>query len=90
VKRVLSRLRIIGAEINTKETHRIFLSIANAVVDPDRPGDFNQALMELGALICTPRAPKCSDCPVKTICKAYARQKKHGKKIRDENRRCFS
>jgi len=41
------------------------------VVDPKRPGDFNQALMELGALVCTPKTPKCSGCPIKNICKAY-------------------
>ena len=79
VQRVLSRLRIIGADTNTRETSQLFWHLANIIVDPDNPGDFNQALMELGALICTPKSPKCSDCPVKTICKAYARQKKCGK-----------
>lgn len=36
-----------------------------------RPGDFNQALMELGALVCTPRAPQCADCPMASICDAH-------------------
>ena len=45
---------------------------ARGLVDPDRPGDFNQALMELGAMVCTPRSPSCSSCPVSTHCQALA------------------
>jgi A/G-specific adenine glycosylase len=44
--------------------------VAGAMVDPDRPGDFNQALMELGATVCTPRNPRCSGCPVRAWCAA--------------------
>ena len=45
---------------------------ALALVDRDRPGDWNQALMELGATICTPRRPECGDCPVGGWCAASA------------------
>ncbi len=45
---------------------------ANALVDRDRPGDFNQAMMELGATICTPKNPSCSSCPVQDQCLALA------------------
>jgi len=41
-----------------------------ALVDPASPGDFNQGLMELGALVCTPRRPRCGDCPVEPWCNA--------------------
>lgn len=41
------------------------------MVDPDRPGDFNQAMMELGACICTPKGPLCSQCPVQSHCRSY-------------------
>jgi A/G-specific adenine glycosylase len=44
-----------------------------ALVDRDRPGDWNQALMELGATVCTPRAPRCDVCPVVAWCSARAR-----------------
>ncbi len=44
---------------------------AGALVDPGRPGDFNQALMELGSLVCTPRSPKCLRCPVGEFCRAW-------------------
>jgi A/G-specific adenine glycosylase len=46
---------------------------AGELVDPARPGDFNQALMELGSLVCTPRAPRCGDCPVAAHCLARQR-----------------
>ena len=38
------------------------------VVNEPRPGDFNQAVMELGAMVCTPKAPKCGQCPLKSTC----------------------
>jgi A/G-specific adenine glycosylase len=46
---------------------------AAALIDPARPGDFNQALMELGATVCTPRAPRCGACPLRDVCAARAR-----------------
>jgi A/G-specific adenine glycosylase len=45
-------------------------TLAALLVPPDRPGDFNQSLMELGATICTPRAPRCTRCPVVAHCAA--------------------
>jgi A/G-specific adenine glycosylase len=44
---------------------------ADRLLDAARPGDYNQALMELGAMICTPRDPECSICPVMNMCRAY-------------------
>ena len=46
--------------------------LARALVDPTRPGDWNQALMELGALVCAPRRPACDRCPVAAHCAAFA------------------
>lgn len=48
-------------------------SLAQQLVDPARPGDFNQAAMELGATVCTPQRPLCSQCPVQRFCRAYQR-----------------
>ncbi len=42
---------------------------AQALLEPERPGDFNQAMMELGATVCTPRAPQCLLCPVNLFCR---------------------
>jgi A/G-specific adenine glycosylase len=68
VRRVLSRLFDIE-----KPTGGILRRYAETLVDPARPGDFNQAMMELGATICTPRQPTCADCPLETFCLAVAR-----------------
>src|SRR5690606_15418045 len=43
---------------------------AGRLVDPERPGDWNQALMELGATVCVPRGPRCGRCPVAWACRA--------------------
>jgi A/G-specific adenine glycosylase len=47
-------------------------AMAEALVPGERPGDLNQAIMELGATVCTPRAPRCGVCPVRDFCAAYA------------------
>ena len=47
------------------------LSPALALISRERPGDYNQALMDLGAMICLPRQPRCDQCPVAAYCKAY-------------------
>lgn len=48
-----------------------FRNLANMLVDRARPGDFNEAMMELGARVCTPKKPLCSQCPVQTHCHSY-------------------
>ncbi len=67
VRRVLARLHDEAAPGSAWLRQR-----AGALVDPDRPGDFNQALMELGATVCTPRSPDCGACPWLEGCGAYA------------------
>ena len=68
VIRVISRMRKIGADMSSNETISAFWENANRICSPTRPGDFNQAVMELGATICSPKAPECSKCPVKKHC----------------------
>lgn len=68
VRRVLSRVMDLP-----DPTPGELRKVAAALVDPDRPGDFNQALMELGATVCTPRSPDCADCPLRQPCRARAR-----------------
>lgn len=72
VSRVLSRVRAIGCEISKPSARNLLWELANAVVSRERPGDFNQALMELGAMVCTPRNPKCEACPLSDLCTAYS------------------
>uniref|UniRef100_A0A452IWG4 Adenine DNA glycosylase n=1 Tax=Gopherus agassizii TaxID=38772 RepID=A0A452IWG4_9SAUR len=76
VIRVLCRVRCIGADSSSPAVADRLWDLANALVDPARPGDFNQAMMELGATVCTPRAPLCMECPVKQHCKARCRVEK--------------
>jgi len=71
VKRVLARLRMIAAPANQSASRKIFQAEADRLLDARRPGYFNQALMELGALVCTPAAPNCAACPLIECCCAH-------------------
>ncbi|NXY58537.1 MUTYH glycosylase, partial [Callaeas wilsoni] len=73
VIRVLCRLRCIGADSSSPAVIDRLWDMANVLVDRSRPGDFNQALMELGATVCMPKAPLCGECPVKQQCQAWRR-----------------
>jgi len=70
VRRVLSRLYGIREVLERPATQRELDQKARALVPPDRPGDFNQALMDLGSGICTPRVPRCPSCPLAAMCAA--------------------
>jgi A/G-specific adenine glycosylase len=70
VIRVLSRLTNDASEITSGAARRNFAIQAAALLDPVRPGDFNQSMMELGATICVPRSPLCNACPVARFCAA--------------------
>lgn len=72
VVRVTARVAGIGEEVSSQRVRRRIRELAASWVDPQRPGDWNQALMELGATVCTPRAPKCSACPVAASCQVLA------------------
>jgi A/G-specific adenine glycosylase len=68
VKRVLSRLAGIADAVNHPPSHRIYQEAADRLLDCRNAGRFNQALMELGALVCTPRTPNCTVCPWEAHC----------------------
>jgi A/G-specific adenine glycosylase len=72
VIRVISRITNDASEITSPAARRRFTEHAQALLDPHRPGDFNQAMMELGATICLPRTPACEVCPVEKLCAARA------------------
>ncbi len=71
VARVLSRLRTLEGDPKERANEKIQWRLADQLVDPDRPGDFNQAMMELGSAICTPQNPNCLICPVREHCQAF-------------------
>jgi A/G-specific adenine glycosylase len=68
VYRVLARVFGIATPIDSNEGRKEFRALAATLVDPEHPGDHNQAVMELGATVCTPRKPRCGDCPLAAKC----------------------
>ena len=70
VRRVLSRLFAINAPIARTDTLKAIQALAASLVPKKMPGSFNQALMDLGAMICTPKTPVCIDCPLSDLCRA--------------------
>lgn len=70
VKRVLARLFALGEDVSRGQAARQLREIAAALVDPAAPGDWTQALMELGATVCLPQTPKCLLCPLNELCQA--------------------
>lgn len=70
--RVLSRLHGVRQDVGQPSVKRQLLALGNEDMPKKRCGDFNQALMDLGATICTPGTPECDICPLHTLCQAYA------------------
>lgn len=70
VMRVLSRVFDLARDIQRSRTRRALWDLAARLVPADDPGGFNQGLMELGALVCTPLGPACRECPLGRLCRA--------------------
>lgn len=73
VSRVLARLFWLKGDMKRASAQTILWNLARQLVDPQNPGDFNQALMELGSTVCTPAAPECGQCPIAHLCAALQR-----------------
>jgi len=71
VARVLARLRAIRGDLRQPRRWRELTATAQDWLACNSPGDWNQALMELGEVICTPQIPRCAICPVSKWCRAY-------------------
>ena len=72
VYRVLSRVYKEPTPIDSSEGKKIFSQLANQILDKKNPAQHNQAIMELGALVCSPKSPSCSMCPVQIKCLSFA------------------
>jgi A/G-specific adenine glycosylase len=70
VARVLARLFAVEEDVKSPRGQKRLWQLADELVPADAPGDFNQALMELGATVCTPAAPRCPECPLADSCRA--------------------
>ncbi|WKS94795.1 A/G-specific adenine glycosylase [Riemerella columbina] len=69
--RVFSRLFADDFDISKSNAFQYFSALADRVMPPHRPGDFNQAIMDLGSEVCKPKTPQCGLCPVSEDCMAY-------------------
>jgi A/G-specific adenine glycosylase len=69
VKRVLARLTAL--QIPPSDALKHLWQLSDTILDEKHPRDFNQALMDLGATLCTPKNPRCSECPWQSYCQAY-------------------
>ena len=72
VMRVLSRITNLKHDISLPGTNKHLWQLAEAQTPAQNPGDYNQALMELGATVCLPRNPQCPLCPIRKLCQAFA------------------
>jgi A/G-specific adenine glycosylase len=72
LRRVLARVFNLEQPADASSGERVLWSLAAENLPPGRAGDYNQALMDLGATICTPHDPACARCPVSGLCRAYA------------------
>lgn len=70
VARVVSRLKAVRGNVQQGRFRDAIERFLAEIIPTKRPGDFNQAMMELGQTICSPRAPRCDACPVRTDCAA--------------------
>ncbi len=72
VLRIISRLFGIVEDISKNDTRKRITEICQKNIDPEKPGIFNQACMDFGSLVCTPKNPKCGTCPFRRDCYAAA------------------
>ncbi len=73
VYRVLSRYLEIKTAIDSTEGKKEFKQVANELIKTHQPSTFNQGVMELGALICTPKNPNCEQCPLNNSCLSFSK-----------------
>ncbi len=71
VERVLARFKGIEDDLRKQQTKKEIGQIAGQMISQEHPGDFNQAIMELGAMVCTPKNPQCNVCPLSADCVAF-------------------
>ena len=72
IARVLARLFAVRGDLRARRNWKLLQKIAERLLPADAPGDWNQALMELGETVCAPRSPDCAACPVARNCAAHA------------------
>lgn len=87
VRRVLSRVFAIREDVTRSSARRELEALAGSLLPPGQAGLFNEALMELGSIVCTPRAPACEGCPLRVLCRAYTQGEQETLPVRRPRRR---
>ena len=87
IRRVLARVFNLTAPISSPEGKRQMEQLLKEHLPTGQAGIFNQALMDLGAMVCTPRLPACQSCPVKPVCQAFALGVQEQRPVREK--RCI-
>ncbi len=82
VIRVLARVFDIPDCTDDSKAREELWRIAESLVPKNEPGAFNEAIMELGALVCLPRGPSCCECPLRRMCRAYAEGRPESRPVR--------
>jgi A/G-specific adenine glycosylase len=84
VQRILARYFGITTPVDTPAGKKMFNELANALIAPDSPATFNQAIMDFGATICRPRNPLCTSCVVRNDCEAYRNHFVHAVPVKEK------
>lgn len=84
VYRVLSRAFNISTPIDSTSGKKEFQAIADELISDENPGEHNQAIMELGALICTPKSPSCEECPVMHMCESFNKKNQDERPVKQK------
>jgi len=84
VRRVLARVFDVDMPLGSKEAEVTFHSLAKENLPSGRAGDYNQSLMDLGAVICLPNAPRCASCPLKACCRSQLLGIQESRPVRKE------
>ena len=84
VYRLLSRVFDISTPIDSSKGQKLFQNLADELIDGNSPGEHNQAIMELGALVCTPKLAKCNDCPLFEKCLSHANDTIYSRPVKEK------
>ena len=90
VVRIVSRLLDLPGPVESAQTAKVIKEFANEILSINRPGDFNQGLMDLGSLICTPKSPACTECPLMEVCLARTSKTQHLRPVKKPKKKAVN
>jgi A/G-specific adenine glycosylase len=90
VIRIVSRLLDLSDPVEKSQTARSITEFANEILSPTRPGDFNQAMMDFGSMVCTPKSPSCASCPLATVCLARINNTQHVRPVKKPKKKAVN